>query len=239
LNLAERDLRLNIVPPNGELLEVNDIVFICSDQRVVELKPGESRSAAFQMFYTNRGFTFDQPGHYTIQAELETGDADGSVVRSQPVPVFVRLPVSDMERDVAGLVLDEGVGLSLALGDFGADTRVRNRLTTVMERYEDTVTGTAAALVLANSLSRDFRDVRTNRKLRDADPASADRAFDVALKGSDATSLAKYASAVISARERTAPLLDMVQKQLSKAPKGRFDKADLDQARKIISDTLA
>ncbi len=238
LNLAEGDLTLNAILPNGQVAGVKDVVLLCGDRRVVELNPGDSHTGTFQILYTNQGFTFDQPGRYTLWAELATGEADGSVVRSDPVDVYVRASISEAERDIASLVLDPEVGLSFAFGDFGDSTEAQNKLTTVMERYGDTETGAAAAMVLANALARDFRDPRSGRTLRQADRANADRALDTAMQGLDATSLAKYASAVVSPREQTAPILDMVQGQLSKPLKGRFGKDDLDQAKKIISDFL-
>jgi hypothetical protein len=53
-----------------------------------------------------------------------------------------------------------------------------------------------------------------------------------------ATTLAKYASAVVSPRELGAPLLDLVQKRLAKPAKGQFKKDDLKQVKKLISDFL-
>jgi hypothetical protein len=238
LNLAERDLTLKVILPNQTPLDVADVVLICAERRLVELQPGESRSGTFQLFYTNKGFTFDQPGKYSLQAELETGEPDGSVVRSNVVEVYVRAPASDALRDMAALVMDPAVGLAFALGDFGADTDAQDRLTTVMNRHGDTETGAAAALILANSLARDFHDLRTGQTLREADRAASAQALDVAVKGRAATSLAQYATAIVAPRETGAPLIGAVQKRLAKPGRGRRNKGDLEQAKAVIANFL-
>lgn len=239
LNLAEGDLRMTVTDPSGQANDVRDVVLVCSDRRLVELQPGKSITGNVQLFYTSRGFTFDQPGRYVVRAELDVGDVEGSVVRSDPVDVLIRPATSEEERDLQGLTMDEDVGLSLAFGDFGAETATQEKLTNVMDRFSDTDTGAACAMVLANSLARDFRDVRTDQVIRAADEAEKDRALDIALEGRDAFTIADMASAVVSPRETTAPLLDQVQTRLKKARKGTYKKEDLEQADKIFSDHLA
>jgi hypothetical protein len=159
-------------------------------------------------------------------------------VRSEVVEVYVRAPASDALRDMAALVMDPAVGLAFALGDFGANTDTQDRLTTVMNRHGDTETGAAAALVLANSLARDFRDLRTGQTLREADRAASAQALDVAVKGRAATTLAKYATAIVAPRELGAPLISAVQKRLAKPGRGRRNKGDLEQAKAVITNFL-
>lgn len=241
LNLAERDLRINVTPPSGAPMEVNDVVLVCGERRLIELKPGESADGTFQLFYTNRGFTFDQPGQYLIQAELDTPEADGSVIRSAPITVVVQQPLGGGERDADGLdlgelLLDKEVGLAFALGNFAPSPVVEGRLTKAMEHYAGTDTGAAAALLLANALAGDFRDLRTGKKLRAADADRAEHALDRALHSREAADVARLSTAVVAAHEVAAPLIGKLQSRLRGAKRDAFAKEDLGAARRILAD---
>lgn len=239
LNLAEGDLRMKVTKPNGDTLDARDVVVVCGIRRMATLAPNESISGAVQLFYTPQGLTFDQPGRYEVRAELTVGDPEGSVLRSEPVVVTIRPAVTDAERECQRLTMDKGVGLSLALGDFGTDAAARKKLAAVMDKFGDTDTGAACAMVVANSLARELRDVRAARVVRRADEAEANRALDIAFKGRDAATASRLCAAVVSPRETAAPLVDMVQNRIRKARKGTYTDDDLKQATRIISDHLA
>ena len=237
LNLAEGDLRVAVTTPKGQVIDARDVVVVCGTRRMQTLEPGDRLSGTVQIFYGPQGLTFDQPGRYEVRAELSI-DA-GVVVRSEPEELIIRPAVTDSEREIERLTMDKSVGLSLALGDFGTDTAARDKLVAVTDRFSGTETGAACAMVLANSLARDLRDARTARVLRPKDEGEAQRVFDLALQGRDATTSARLSTAVVSPRETAAPLLDMVQKHIQKARKGTYVEDDKQQANKLIVDHMA
>jgi hypothetical protein len=239
LNLAEGDLRIRIDLPNGDEIEARDVVIVCGPRRYVELQPGESVSGQVQLFYTPEGLTFDQPGKYAMKADLSIGDALGSIVYSNTAEIVIRPATDEDERAMEQLTMDRNVGLSLALGDVGTDTGVLDRLTAVYDRFGTTDTGAAAALVVANSVSRDLRDLRSGGVLRPANEALAERAFDTAVQGRDAAAVAELATAVVSPRETGAPVLQRVNTRLRRARKGTYAEADIAQATKLLNDHLA
>lgn len=239
LNLSEGDLRLHVKSPSGEILDVRDIVHIESERRVVNLAPngemGDRFSHSFQLFYTNNGFLFDQPGRYEVQAELEVGD--GSVVHSKKLDITLRPPATEVENAIESNLMDADVGLSLALGDFGTSTVSQNKLTTVAEAYGGTDSGAAAAMVIANSLDRTFRDTRTQKILRKKDKTSSTHFFDIAARDRSATDTMRIAASIVSYRETSAPLLDLVKARVEQGRKdGVYTKEDADQADKLLDD---
>jgi hypothetical protein len=201
------------------------------------LQPDESFAGTIQLFYGPHGLTFDQPGRYELRAELSVGD--GTVVRSEPVELVIHPATAEGEREIERLTMDKGVGISLALGDFGTDTVARDKLGAVIDQFAETETGAACAMVVANSLARDVRDIRSARVLRPKDEGEADRVLDVALQDRDAATIARLSTAIVVPRETAAPLLDMVQDRINRAREDAYGNEDKERAIRLIRDHLA
>jgi hypothetical protein len=223
LNLSQGDLRLRVTPPASLPRDVRDVIVACGDRVLEELKPGESREAVSQIFYTTAGRTFRQTGRYYVSAELDTGTSQ--VVRSAPVEIVVRAPLSDDERAISLLTMDEAVARSLALGDFVLDTAARTGLELLADRYGSTTTGAAAALVLANALARPLRDPRSQKVLRKAEGDSARRRVASAIKAHGEDQVVCLAVAVAAPTEADAAVLQLAEEHLGGGSKGRARKA--------------
>lgn len=217
LNLAEDDLHVQVDHPNGSWGEVRDIVLACSLPRLVELAPGESISAPVQLFFTNEGFTFDQPGIYSLTAELDVGDGSQQVVRSAPARLEVQLPVEEQPRRLAALTMDEAVGRSVALGDYGVDEAVADTLETVAEEFVDTDTGAVLGLVLANGFSRDTLDLMSGDVADPARRGDADGVLDRLLAHRTPAQLARLAAAAVSPLEPDAPVVSDLRRRADDA----------------------
>jgi len=222
-NLAQGDLRLLITPPGGEPQDARDAVIVCGERELITLEPGESLESVAQIFYTNLGLTFRQTGRYYVSAEFHVGSPVGCVVRSAPVEIVVRSP-HDSELEISTLAMNEGVGRAFALGDPGRDEAVIERLRALATRYSSgdaaadalpdadpaaaNTTGTAAALVLANSFGRALHDLHTGRAVRGADEEEVRIAMDQAAEGTAPERLVELAVAVVAPSEGDAPVLD-------------------------------
>jgi hypothetical protein len=239
LNLSEGDLRLIVTDPNGDTFEVRDIVIICADRQMTDLMPGESIVGNVQIFYTNRGLTFDHLGHYVIEAELHTGDREGSMVKSAPVELIIRPAITEEEREMAQITTDPAVGRSFALGDFGPNTETRKKLDEIQAKYGDTITGTAVSLVLANSVSRDFRDLKTGHVIRQSDEAEVNKSLEVAVRNKDALTVARVATSVAVPGEKKTPVLSLVRDKIKGAAAGRYENEDISQADELLSDFIS
>jgi hypothetical protein len=118
-------------------------------------------------------------------------------------------------------MMDDGVARSLALGDFGFNAETRRKLEVLAEKYGNTTSGAAAALVLANSLSRPLKNLRTGKIARKAEPERGRRAMSIAAKGRTAAHLAELAVAVVSPADSKAPILQQVGGASAKAGNAR------------------
>ncbi|HEX6234819.1 MAG TPA: hypothetical protein VFZ63_16945 [Jiangellaceae bacterium] len=231
LNLAEGDLRMLHIRPDGDVEQVRDIVVACGPRETTTLPPGESLTGRMQVFFTSEGVTFEEPGKHQVRAEF---DVDGyTAVRSPLVTVWARTAVTETEREIASAVLDAGVGRAFALGDFGRDDAARTRLATLAEERADSDTGAAAALVLANAFARAHVDYRDTDATRDADAEQAKHYLDLAAQGRSAEDLVRLAATVASPIEREAPV---VADALTRAKRGRKRSADITRAEAIAED---
>jgi hypothetical protein len=222
LNLSQGDLRLRVTPPGSTPRDVRDVVIACGDRPSADLAAGQSIEGVAQVFYTTAGRTFRQTGRYYVSAELDTGES--GFVQSEPIEVVVRAPLTDEEREISQLMMDDGVARSLALGDFGFNAETRRKLEVLAEKYGDTTSGAAAALVVANSLSRPLRNLRTGKIARKAEPERGRRAMSIAAKGRTSAHLAELAVAVVSPADLKAPILQQVggaSERADNARKGR------------------
>lgn len=223
LNLAEGDLRLLHAAPGALITQVRDVVVACGPRAITVLPPGESLTGRMQIFFTNEGITFDQPGAHTLRADL---DIDGiTSVLSQRVTVHVRTAATAGERDIAAITLDRGVGMAVALGDFGQHEQTRELLTQLADEHPDHDTSAAGALVLANSLARPHLDLRSG-VAREAEPAAARAYLEQASQDRSAEQVLELAVTVASPTEKGAPVvqaaLDLVQ---DTAPAAAVDRA--------------
>lgn len=135
--------------------------------------------------------------------------------------VVVRAPLNDTEREISRLMMDEDVGRSLVLGDFGMNADARAKLQELSTRFGNTSSGAAASLVLANSLARPLRNIRTGKVARKAEPERSRQALSVATRSRSATELVDLAVAVVAPTDVDAPILKQVAGEPSKRTKAK------------------
>ena len=239
INLSEGDLVFLHTPPDHSLQHLVDVAIGCGPRPMAVLQPGESIRNHVQVFFTNQGVTFTEPGRHTVAAQLEVDPV--TTVRSAPVTVDVRGPASDAEVDISAKTLTPGVGRAIALGDFATDASARAVLTDLAEQHSDTDTGAAGALVLANALARSFSDFRT-RDVREAAPDDAAHFLELALQGRSAERVAALAVTVASPTEKQAPVVaDTIAALKARAKGGARSAAgkDVAEAERIAADFVS
>ncbi|MDN3497390.1 hypothetical protein QL996_15730 [Planococcus sp. APC 4015] len=238
LTLSEGDLVFVRSAPDGGLDHVVDIAIGCGPRPMTVLQPGESVRNHVQVFFTNQGVTFTEPGRHTIAAQLAVDPV--TVVRSDTVTIDVRTPASGVEVDISASTLTPGVGRAIALGDFADDEGARDTLIALAEAHSDTDTGAAGALVLANSFARSFTDYRLGTS-RDADGGEAARFLELAVTGRSAARAVELAVTVASPTEKDAPVIADTLATVQGHGGGPKSKAgrDVAEAQLIASDFVA
>ena len=155
---------------------------------------------------------------------------------SETRQVAVHGPRSEDESELADLSLDPAVGLSFAFGDFGGDTDAADKLKRLSADFTQTDTGTAAALVLANSYSRPFRDLSRGTVTRKSSTRDTEAALDQAMDGTNSDRVAEIATAVVATSDTDAPVLDLVRDQVEAGDKTRGGKNASQRALDILAD---
>ncbi len=236
LNLSEGDLQIHVSTPSGEELVVRDVVQLCGPAQSTELDDGESLARTVQLFYGNCGHIFDAAGRYEVRARLVTDPLAATAVDSNVGSTTVAEPSTDAGRRLAELSMDPGVGLAVGLGDFTHDDEACTKLKELSANYPTTDTGTAAALVLANSYGRTFRDVREGTVLRKRNAKEVSTAIGVAMRDIDFVCLAQIATTVASTGDRDAPVISELKDQISSGGAASLDGADAQAALRILED---
>jgi hypothetical protein len=143
------------------------------------------------------------------------------VVKSKPSTIIVRGPATPEEEDIARLSMEPSVGRAFAFGDFGMDQDAKVKLEELANKYGHTETGAAASLTLANSHSRDLRDLYSGNVLRSVDSAEAQVRFNDVASSDIATEqpkkLVNLVTAVAAPTESDAPVLGLTADYLSNA----------------------
>ena len=231
LNITEDYLSLHVRSPDGTRTTPRNVVRFCTDRQTTSLSPGERLTGRVQLLYTNQGFTFDRPGPYTLWAELDLGDR---TLRSPSTDVLTHSPLSEDSLDLSTLGLNEGVGRSIAVGDLGVDAGAEDRLRSLAEDFTTTDLGTAASVVLSNAYSRDVRDVRRGRVLRDSDRDTASYFLELAVQDRSAFETMRVATAVTPPGETDAPVLDKLIDRFDALD--RYDEEEVEDARDVLTD---
>ena len=120
-----------------------------------------------KIFFGANGWTFTQPGEYTLKAVYMKG------VESNEWPFSIMTPCSDSEKKMVDLFLgSKEVGYFLLFE--GGDHLVegKKRLEEVAAQFYKSNFGTYANFVLGANLMKDFANFKENR-LRKADPKLA------------------------------------------------------------------
>ncbi|MEN8239577.1 MAG: hypothetical protein ABFR53_10285 [Actinomycetota bacterium] len=239
LNLSEGDLELDVTTPSGRELVIRDVVQVCGHTGSVELGEGESLRKTVQLFYGNNGHVFDEAGRYGLRARFVADAGAETTIDSGVVSTTVTEPATDRDREMAELSMDRDVGLSIALGDFTHHDEAKSKLQEISQEYATTDTGTAAALVLANSYGRTFRDVRKGSVLRKRNTAAVSSAIDRAMEDIDLVHLAQIATTIPSAGDREAPVIAELMDRMSAGGAAALDTTDSEAAIRILEDFTA
>lgn len=217
LSLCEGHLEMKIRGPGGKPTTIRGHSHRCCTARTRELGSGEAIEHLVQLFYTNRGHTFATPGTYEVWATAAPLAGNGDYLQSPRRVLTVHPADTPRAAALAELTLDEHVGRSFALGEFGKNEQVADKLRRLSTDYIETDTGTAAALVLANSYSRSFRDFSGEQVVvaRPENTEEVAAAMDQAMQHESSDRIVGIAAALAGGLDGVTPMLDHLRERLA------------------------
>jgi hypothetical protein len=121
---------ITVTNPRGRGRLMPSFVIQTDQVKIAALAPGDSLEADTRLFWSSRGFAFEEPGRHDVEVRVvwTVGGVPFGVQAS--APVWVNYPRSDVDNEAASTLLHPSVGMYIALGG-GAD-----HLTEAVERLD-------------------------------------------------------------------------------------------------------
>lgn len=174
MDLADGRVQVFIEKPNGQVVAFHPIYHFVADLPFLRLVPGylaekyaggDRRSYLFDLTYGSDGFTFEEPGMYTVRATYRWNGSQ--VITSSMHRLRVGVPVSKERDRVAWDYFRPETGLVWALhgSRSGRLAKGWQILEDIADRFDKTMFGAKAAYCLAEGKATPFltRDGEGNR----------------------------------------------------------------------------
>jgi hypothetical protein len=116
LRIEAQHVQVAVVGPSGTVRPMPSFVIRTDPGTLTPLAPGESRQGETSLFWSSKGFAFEQPGRHRIEVHLiwATGNVRYGVQAS--TDIWVDYPTSESDNQVAATLLHPEVGKFVALG---------------------------------------------------------------------------------------------------------------------------
>lgn len=171
-----RWLSVNVAFAKGRAFPFVPITILESDRPLQDLRPEEELAATFAVFFGGHGWSFSEPGLYTLSAKYRfpvAGERTIQIVESSSITI----DVIQGPTKAGSFLVDQGAA-SKEAGKFllwQSGDHLRKgiaHLENLMDRYPESPLVDYIRLALARNLSRPFKDYSVSRT-RPATPAAA------------------------------------------------------------------
>lgn len=125
--------RVSVSKPNGEIVQMRlplDAHDEGHDPQALEA--GKSISSGSMLFWSRKGFAFDQPGRHEVNVVLIWEDSGAFFAVESSTEVWVNYPISERDNEIAALMMNEDVGRFILTGN-------KKRFSKGMKRIEDVI----------------------------------------------------------------------------------------------------
>lgn len=138
LDVASLIVRINVTDPSGRITFMRPYnVSSCPRLELIELEPGKSVEGRTQLFWGTEGFAFKTPGRHVVEVIILWNVAGVHVGASGAQDVFVEYPTSEIDNDMAALLLDPEVGRAIATERAWMFERAVERIKQAIRRGEN------------------------------------------------------------------------------------------------------
>ncbi|MGH9182529.1 MAG: hypothetical protein ACRDZ9_01690, partial [Acidimicrobiales bacterium] len=116
IGVAAQHARLTVTRPGGQRRPMPSFVITTDGVSIQPLEPGASLHAETRLFWSTNGFAFDGPGKHRVGLEVAWAQDGVGFGVGASTDVWVGYPQSSADNDAAALLLDDQVGMYVALG---------------------------------------------------------------------------------------------------------------------------
>ncbi|MEO5685492.1 MAG: hypothetical protein ABIQ88_22790 [Chitinophagaceae bacterium] len=122
---------ISVTDRDGNVTNMNNFVLECEHSSIQSLAPGKKLAAATNLFWSSNGFAFNKPGQHTIDISVRWTSNGIPYGLHASKKVWVDYPSGDKENEIAMNMMNEEVGMFVALGGNayhlkGAVSRIQN-----------------------------------------------------------------------------------------------------------------
>ncbi len=147
--------RISVTKPNGNILPMRLPLEAHDDSHGLQkLKSGKSNGADTLLFWTRRGFAFDQPGRHEVNVILIWQDNDVFFGVESSAEVWVNYPVTERDNDIAAQMMQADVGRFLLTGSNKRYPKGAKRLKGVVEKHKNHAISKTLTRLLGGKLSK-------------------------------------------------------------------------------------
>jgi len=158
---------LSVLKPDGSVRDVAPFVVVCDASQLTDLKPGETRIGAHELFWSTQGFSFDSTGKHTVKLDISWWLGDTKIGATGSIDILVDYPVTERDNDVIALMMNPEVGKFVALGGhaYHLDEAV-SRIEQVMREHKGHEVANAMATYYDEKWAAAAREKRPGSKAK-------------------------------------------------------------------------
>jgi hypothetical protein len=159
---------ISVTDPDGNVKDITGFVLECEHSSIKSLSPGKKLAAATNLFWSSGGFAFTKPGQHTIDISIRWSSNGMPYGLHNARKVWVDYPSSDKENEIAMNMMDNEVGMFVALGGNayhlkGAVARIQNVMKIDPKNAVAKAVGRLYSTAAAKAYTP-FKLVRVNKK---------------------------------------------------------------------------
>jgi hypothetical protein len=109
-------VKITVADPDGRTIEIPNFVIECEHISIKPLADKSKLAAATDLFWGSKGFAFTKPGKHTVQVRVHWTESGMPTALSATKEIWVDYPTSDADNEIAANMLNDEVGMYVALG---------------------------------------------------------------------------------------------------------------------------
>lgn len=150
--------RISVTKPNGDITHLR-LPLDAHDQghEPEALAAGKSISSASRIFWSRRGFAFEQPGRHDVNVVLVWEDDGAYFAVEASAEIWVNYPISERDNEIAALMMNDDVGRFILTGNRKRFASGARRIDEVIKKHKNHDVSKTLAQILGKERPRKKR----------------------------------------------------------------------------------